>query len=106
MRLESVKASKLVIKKIELPFVPCFKEFTNPSESTMELGDEKTFIISCEMRREFAKSDIEITYDEYMQKMDNSDNVIPGKYEDTPQKRFLTTSWISGMVRENQPQNI
>lgn len=100
VRLKYLRPELVILNKIDLPFVPCYKNITS-EEGRMEFGDEKTFVFSCEMRREFAKSGMEITYNEYLPKKDSKGNVIPNEYEeDMPRNRFISTGWLSGMIRE------
>lgn len=101
LRLKSLNRNKINIKKIDLSFVPCSIEFKGKEISWMEYGEEKTFIIPCEMKREFAKSPIEITYDEYPVKKDGSGNMVLGEYEEVSNEKLLTGGWVSGMVRDS-----
>lgn len=101
IRLKSLSSSKIILKKIDFPFVPCSMNLTDEDLATMYSGDEKVFNVPCNMKREFAKSGIELSYDEYYSMKDGSGNRIEGKYEEKYQEKLLMGGWISGMIREN-----
>ncbi|MFH0798199.1 MAG: hypothetical protein V1906_02185 [Candidatus Woesearchaeota archaeon] len=100
VRIKAIKNGIYVFKNIELPTVPCEYKFPDTSkEESFKYGEEKIVKISCDFKREYVDSNIELKYDYYAPKR------LPGgglyakdEYEDTPRDMISTLGYVSGLI--------
>lgn len=99
-KLKATKAGVMVVKKVEIPNIPCTKEFENTElEDGLKFGEIKQFNIKCDLKKDVVDSVLDI-YVTFYEKDGFKDKNVSNTWKNTynPQEVILN-GWISGIVR-------
>lgn len=100
VKFKGTEEGIIVIKKIEIPNVPCEKEFESLIENGLKYSEEKQFNIPCDFKKNSVESNLDIYITLYPKQGFKNGNFSEGWVGyPVSSKDLKVRSWISGMIR-------